>query len=276
MIVNSFQLPNELVDQHMADMPPLALKCYLFIVRKTVGWQKDRDRIAQSQFIEFTGAQKSAVSDSVRWLEDHNLIIRHMDKGKITEYELNRSSKPAERVGDEKVNRHSGSSKPAQRNDPPATAVTTKDTITKLTIQKEKKSPSKPEGKKTNKSIMPRIFEAVATKYLIARQEQWPKIVQGSKLNTVCITLANLDISEDPDDPIHDQVISAINHAVQTGEYTEFHRKPITSAIEAAYLVVSSKPEPDKPKPQQTCHHCPDPAALPNGLCIACNSRATS
>ena len=43
-IVNSFQLPNAVVDELLRDISPNALKCYLVIVRKTIGWQKEWDK----------------------------------------------------------------------------------------------------------------------------------------------------------------------------------------------------------------------------------------
>lgn len=50
-ISNAFQIPNDLIDNgHMAKMKGAALPCYLLIVRKTRGWNKQADSISLSQF----------------------------------------------------------------------------------------------------------------------------------------------------------------------------------------------------------------------------------
>lgn len=55
-------LPNDLIDKgFMAQMKGAALPCYLFIVRKTRGWNKTDDDISISQLIEGTGYKKDAV-----------------------------------------------------------------------------------------------------------------------------------------------------------------------------------------------------------------------
>ena len=54
-IVNSFQLPNSVVDELLADLTGAELKCYLLVVRKTKGWNKEIDSISIGQFMEVTG-----------------------------------------------------------------------------------------------------------------------------------------------------------------------------------------------------------------------------
>lgn len=58
-LVNSFQIPNDLVDKLLPQMSPNALKCYLVIVRSTLGWGKEFDAISASKFMEKTGIKKS-------------------------------------------------------------------------------------------------------------------------------------------------------------------------------------------------------------------------
>lgn len=58
-LVNSFQIPNDLVDKLLSQMSPNALKCYLVIVRSTLGWGKEFDAISASKFMEKTGIKKS-------------------------------------------------------------------------------------------------------------------------------------------------------------------------------------------------------------------------
>lgn len=58
-LVNSFQIPNDLVDKLLSYMSPNTLKCYLVIVRSTLGWGKEFDAISASKFMEKTGIKKS-------------------------------------------------------------------------------------------------------------------------------------------------------------------------------------------------------------------------
>ena len=58
-ISNAFMLPNDLIDKgYMALMKGPALPCYLFIVRKTRGWNKSDDSISVSQLVKGTGYNK--------------------------------------------------------------------------------------------------------------------------------------------------------------------------------------------------------------------------
>jgi hypothetical protein len=50
-IPNSFQVSNIIVDDALHKMSGSAAKCYLLIVRKTIGWQKKYDAISMSQFM---------------------------------------------------------------------------------------------------------------------------------------------------------------------------------------------------------------------------------
>ena len=58
-IPNSFQVPNVLIDDGViASLNANSLKCYLVIIRKTTGWQKEWDYIATTQLMELTGIKK--------------------------------------------------------------------------------------------------------------------------------------------------------------------------------------------------------------------------
>lgn len=73
-IPNSFQVPNAVVDQLMADLSGAELKCYLTIVRKTKGWRKEQDKISVSQFIKTTGLSNRAVINACKKLEELGLV----------------------------------------------------------------------------------------------------------------------------------------------------------------------------------------------------------
>ncbi|MCT8090695.1 replication protein [Acinetobacter sp. C_4_1] len=89
-IPNSFQMPNALVDSGMlAKLKGSSLAMYIFIVRKTRGWQKESDSISLSQFIEFTGYGKDAVLSGADKLVDLGLIKRVEYQNQPALYTLN-------------------------------------------------------------------------------------------------------------------------------------------------------------------------------------------
>lgn len=88
-IANSFQIPNAVVDELMANMSPNALRCYLLITRKTTGWGKESDRISTSQFMQTLGIKdKRTVYSALSELAELNLINAIKNNGEITEYSL--------------------------------------------------------------------------------------------------------------------------------------------------------------------------------------------
>lgn len=98
-IPNSFQLPNALVDdKYLVEMKGSALAMYIFIVRKTRGWQKECDRISLSQFSEFTGYNKDAVLTGVNKLVELGLVKRISFENKTSFYELNDQPLPPENL----------------------------------------------------------------------------------------------------------------------------------------------------------------------------------
>lgn len=88
--VNGFITPNDVIDKYMSIMPPVAFKCYMVVLRKTVGWQKTSDKISLSQFVEATGNEKSTCSEALNWLAEAGFILREIVPGKLTTYSLNR------------------------------------------------------------------------------------------------------------------------------------------------------------------------------------------
>lgn len=73
-VVNSFQMPNALVDELLSKLSGSELKCYLVIVRKTKGWNKLEDAISISQFEGLTGLSNRAIIDACKNLENYGLI----------------------------------------------------------------------------------------------------------------------------------------------------------------------------------------------------------
>ncbi|WP_407533203.1 replication protein [Acinetobacter baumannii] len=88
-ISNAFQIPNDLIDNgHMAKMKGAALPCYLLIVRKTRGWNKQADSISLSQFVKATGYNKDTVQKGLLILEEMGVIIRLETDKQINKWSL--------------------------------------------------------------------------------------------------------------------------------------------------------------------------------------------
>lgn len=88
-IPNAFQIPNSVVDELMADMSGVELKCYLFVVRKTKGWNKEYDAISLTQFVKFTGAGKTAVVDALKNLVELGLLTKRTGVRNTSVYAIN-------------------------------------------------------------------------------------------------------------------------------------------------------------------------------------------
>ena len=50
-IPNFLQVPNVVIDELLPDLTGAELKCYLVVIRKTKGWNKESDNISISQFM---------------------------------------------------------------------------------------------------------------------------------------------------------------------------------------------------------------------------------
>ncbi|MDY4478544.1 replication protein [[Pasteurella] aerogenes] len=73
-IPNSFQVPNAVIDELMSQMNGAELKCYLAILRKTKGWNKEFDAISVTQLMEVTGLSNRSVIDACNALVSYGLL----------------------------------------------------------------------------------------------------------------------------------------------------------------------------------------------------------
>ena len=103
-IPNSFQITNDFVEQIMGDLSGNALKCYLTIVRKTRGWQKEADYISISQFKDWCKIDERTIRRALSELCEMGLVGKHEVEGKPCVYFL--TEPPAKNV-------------PPTKNDPP-------------------------------------------------------------------------------------------------------------------------------------------------------------
>lgn len=82
-------LPNDLIDKgYMAIMKGPALPCYLFIARKTRGWNKSTDSISVSQLVEGTGYNKDSVLKGCEKLVSLGVIERKSFANQPAKYAL--------------------------------------------------------------------------------------------------------------------------------------------------------------------------------------------
>lgn len=88
-IPNSFQVPNSLVDDLIAELSGAELKCYLFVVRKTRGWNKEFDSISISQFMEVTGLSNRSVIDACNNLAKLGLLVQSTGARGVKVYSAN-------------------------------------------------------------------------------------------------------------------------------------------------------------------------------------------
>ena len=89
---NFTPVPNELFDIAMPSLTPIQWKIYSCIVRKTIGWQKDKDKISFNQIAKISGVSRRACLENVPEMVTGKWITYTTTKrGKlpINEYQIN-------------------------------------------------------------------------------------------------------------------------------------------------------------------------------------------
>lgn len=92
-IPNSFQVPNVVIDELMADLSLGELKCYLVTIRKTKGWNKECDAISISQFMKLTGLSNRVVIQACKSLVEHGLLVKRKGPRSINVFSINMCKK---------------------------------------------------------------------------------------------------------------------------------------------------------------------------------------
>lgn len=92
-IPNSFQLPNAFVDEMLDKVSGNACKVYLLIVRKTRGWQKEKDCISYSQIQKIAGIKShETIKNALNELLELGLIkVKQGNEKTPNQYRLNDS-----------------------------------------------------------------------------------------------------------------------------------------------------------------------------------------
>lgn len=131
---NYTQVPNAVISM-MPHFTEAELKVILAITRKTVGWQKKRDRISLTQLEEMTGMARASITKAIK-SETFSGLIKTYSTKKGNEYELIISSSDSELPNDQVVQNLNQTS---SKSELPASSKSehTKETITKETKQKK-------------------------------------------------------------------------------------------------------------------------------------------
>ena len=91
-IPNSFMVPNAIVDEALAKLSGNACKVYLLIVRKTRGWQKEKDYISYSQIQKIVGISSATVEKTIDELTSKGLIkVKKGNEKQPNQYSLDDS-----------------------------------------------------------------------------------------------------------------------------------------------------------------------------------------
>ena len=83
---NTFQTPNVLVDDYMQYLTGNETKCYLVVVRKTLGWLKRRDCISLSQITTLSGMGDGPAREAMKALCQFGLVIKTADNDPLKNY----------------------------------------------------------------------------------------------------------------------------------------------------------------------------------------------
>ena len=140
-IPNSFQLPNAFVDEAMKKLSPTANLLYIVIVRKTRGWQKNKDAISLTQFEEITGLSRKTVIKAINELIQFGFVKEYAQKNAkaAKSYALNDGvfSTLVESPLVENLHRTSGEIPPVTSGKIPHTKTTIKTTNQKQGVYSE-------------------------------------------------------------------------------------------------------------------------------------------
>ncbi len=88
-VPNHTQIPNIIIDRHMAELSHAQFKVLMAICRKTIGWHKQSDYISISQIVELTGVSNKTVVGAIKQLERKGFIVTQKSKHATTLITIN-------------------------------------------------------------------------------------------------------------------------------------------------------------------------------------------
>jgi phage replication O-like protein O len=83
------RVPNILFDKWMAKMKATSFTVLMTIWRKTIGWDKEYDKISISQIMELTGLSNKTITEAIKELKLKKLIINENLSRKIGYFKVN-------------------------------------------------------------------------------------------------------------------------------------------------------------------------------------------
>ena len=86
--LNFTAIPNVFIEEVMRGLGGSAVKLFLVICRKTIGWHKDSDALSYSQLQEFSGIKSQACAEGLKDLVDAGLVTIHREQGKTSRIDL--------------------------------------------------------------------------------------------------------------------------------------------------------------------------------------------
>lgn len=146
-IPNSFQVPNSVVDELMAELSGAELKIYLFVLRKTKGWNKEADAISVSQFMEACNLSNRKVIDACNRLVELGLLEQKIGRNKTKIFSVKNYSCEESSLVKKVHNSCEESSLPVvkkvhtQNNNIKNTTKNTNNTLTGINVRTKKSPP---------------------------------------------------------------------------------------------------------------------------------------
>jgi len=81
-------VPNEFFERWLPRLSGAETKVALCVIRKTLGFDKDRDAISASQISVATGLKRRTVFDGLRGLREKGFLRRFSETGNATNYQV--------------------------------------------------------------------------------------------------------------------------------------------------------------------------------------------
>ena len=154
------KVPNYFFD-HMADMDKCELSVVLLVIRKTVGYQKEWDRISFSQFISEAGLERASVDKGIKAALDRGIIERRETKNsfeyRLREPEIGSKNEPF-LINEDSENSSKNEPKTSSENEPKSETSSENEpkSVQKLNTQKKrKKKNNNPPDETKNKKDEP-------------------------------------------------------------------------------------------------------------------------
>lgn len=193
---NTFQTPNVLIDV-MPSLSESELRILIAVIRKTYGWHKPKDKIAQSQYRLMTGLSKPSIQNGVKGLIEKGLIeiIKKGHGRESTEYAIllhNLEVKNLAPTGKEALPLEGKNSDLTGKE-----ALPTKPTKQNLK-QKGEKTPIPLNGKSQDEMFKDTLRESIARQFIkrINTLEHFNEKFNKSKSNNINATINQYSLEE--------------------------------------------------------------------------------